>query len=366
MIALESMTLEELERELDYCNNKIAAKENEQLAFKILLNSLYGGLASPAYRLFETWMAEGITVSGRSVIRTAERCFNEYLDSVIGIKKDRVCIVDTDSCYLNVGDVVDKILPGVKDETKIVDFIVRLVDSKLQPVVNASFAELGKRMNVYHNKMDMKREAIGPAIVVQKKRYVMRVYDSEGVRFEKPKLKVMGLDAVRSNIPAWCRDKLKYGYEKLFTCSEQDIIDFVESTKKSFMNLPYNTISTGSSVQEISKWLDHKGRPIKGTPIHVKAAIAYNQLVEKLGLQAKYPKIEEGDKIKFIKLKTPSPLRDTTAIAFVDTLPKEFNLDHYLDLDELFVKNFKEPLSRVANAVGYEVETSFSVDSWFS
>ena len=84
--------------------------------------------------------------------------------------------------------------------------LTRCVKLNLKPFIESSYQELADYVGAYDQKMFMKRENIADrGIWTAKKRYILNVWDSEGVRYEEPKLKMMGIEAVKSSTPAPCR-----------------------------------------------------------------------------------------------------------------------------------------------------------------
>ena len=351
----------ELTKEIARCNNI-------QMAKKISLNSAYGAIGNEYFRYFRIANAEAITLSGQVSIRWIENRMNQYLNKLLKTEDvDYVIASDTDSIYLNMGPVVETIYAGRKaSNEKIVDFLDKICQVELEKYIESSYQALAQKVNAYDQKMQMKRENIADrGIWTAKKRYILNVWDSEGVRYEKPKLKIMGLETARSSTPSFFRDKLKKAFTIIINNTNDDLINFIESVKKDTRKQEIENISFPRGCNGIDKYRSSSDLYKKGTPIQVRGAILYNHHIKKNKLQSKYPMIQEGEKIKFIYLKSPNPIGEDV-IAYFQTLPKELKLDKYVDFDMQFTKSFLEPLKKVVEIIGWQVEKRGTLESFFS
>ena len=351
----------ELTKEIARCNNI-------QMAKKISLNSAYGAIGNEYFRYFRIANAEAITLSGQVSIRWIENRMNQYLNKLLKTEDvDYVIASDTDSIYLNMGPVVETIYAGRKaSNEKIVDFLDKICQVELEKYIESSYQALAQKVNAYDQKMQMKRENIADrGIWTAKKRYILNVWDSEGVRYEKPKLKIMGLETARSSTPSFFRDKLKKAFTIIINNTNDDLINFIESVKKDTREQEIENISFPRGCNGIDKYRSSSDLYKKGTPIQVRGAILYNHHIKKNKLQSKYPMIQEGEKIKFIYLKSPNPIGEDV-IAYFQTLPKELKLDKYVDFDMQFTKSFLEPLKKVVEIIGWQVEKRGTLESFFS
>ena len=351
----------ELTKEIARCNNI-------QMAKKISLNSAYGAIGNEYFRYFRIANAEAITLSGQVSIRWIENRMNQYLNKLLKTEDvDYVIASDTDSIYLNMGPVVETIYAGRKaSNEKIVDFLDKICQMELEKYIESSYQALAQKVNAYDQKMQMKRENIADrGIWTAKKRYILNVWDSEGVRYEKPKLKIMGLETARSSTPSFFRDKLKKAFTIIINNTNDDLINFIESVKKDTREQEIENISFPRGCNGIDKYRSSSDLYKKGTPIQVRGAILYNHHIKKNKLQSKYPMIQEGEKIKFIYLKSPNPIGEDV-IAYFQTLPKELKLDKYVDFDMQFTKSFLEPLKKVVEIIGWQVEKRGTLESFFS
>ena len=345
-----------LEKEIARCNNI-------QMARKIQLNSAYGAIGNQYFRYYKLANAEAITMSGQVSIRWIENKMNQYINKILQTDEvDYVIASDTDSIYLNLGPLVDKFFPGSEKTVQLLD---KICQEKFEPFIDKCYQELANYVNAYDQKMQMKRENIADrGIWTAKKRYILNVWDSEGVRYEKPKLKIMGLETARSSTPSFFRDKLKKAFTIIINNTNDDLINFIESVRKETREQDIENISFPRGCNGIDKYRSSSDLYKKGTPIQVRGAILYNHHIKKNKLQSKYPMIQEGEKIKFIYLKSPNPIGEDV-IAYFQTLPKELKLDKYVDYDMQFTKSFLEPLKKVVEIIGWQVEKRGTLESFF-
>ena len=345
--------------------NDITKNYNIQLSRKIALNSAYGAIGNQYFRYYDVRHAEGITMAGQLTIRWIERDVNDYLNKLLGTKSVTYVVAsDTDSIYVKLGGMVDKIFKDQSDNRKIVKILDKFSEEKLQPFIDSSFAKLAKYVNAYDQKMIMKREVIAnKGIWTAKKRYILNVFNEDGINLKEPKLKIMGIEAVKSSTPAPCRVKIKEALNVIMNKDELALIDFIENFRTHFKKLPPEDIAYPRSCNNLKKYSSTKDIYLKGTPIHVRGALLYNTLLKKHKL-SKYETIQSGDKIKFISLKEPNTLRENV-ISFSNQLPKEFKLHQYIDYDEMFTKSFLEPLRFIVNAIGWNFEKKSNLDEFF-
>ena len=346
-------------------SNEISRCHNIQMAKKISLNSAYGAIGNQYFRYFDVKQAEAITLGGQLSIRWVERDVNKFMNKILNTTNVNYIVAsDTDSIYLRLDQLVQKVC---KDKTinQIVDFIDKAAKEKIQKVIDDSFQNLANYVNAYSQKMIMKREAIAnKGIWVAKKRYMMNVFDEEGIRYEIPKLKIMGVEAVKSSTPEVCRGKIKDAIRVIMNQNEEDLIKFVNDFKKVFSTLSAEEVAFPRSCNNLNKYVDTGNIYKKGTPIHVKGALIYNHYLHKHKLEYKYPIINDGDKIKFLMLKLPNTVKDTV-ISFSTKIPYEFNLHKFIDYDTQFEKTFTDPLKFILDSIGWKLEREASLESFF-
>ena len=370
-----------LEAEQEYENTKdksllkvISRYNNIQMAKKISLNSAYGAIGNHWFRYFDLRNAEAITTSGQLAIRWIERDLNIYLNKILETdKEDYVIASDTDSVYLTFDKLVSKVFGESPEIIKVVKFLDKVATDKLEPFIDKSYQALAKLVKAYDQKMIMGREVIADkGIWTAKKRYILNVYDNEGVRYKKPKLKIMGIEAVKSSTPAPCRDKLKEALKIIMNGDEKTLNTFIREFREEFMTLPPEEIAYPRSVNGVEKYTDNaqntynieSGETIQygffksRAPIHVKGAILYNHLVDKNKLSNKYPYILEGEKISWLYLKEPNAYQ-SSAFSFITKMPKELDLHKFIDYNLQYEKSFIEPLKFITDKIKWAIDGSY-------
>ena len=359
-------TVLEDKNQVKYLENQISRYNNLQLAKKVTLNSAYGALGNQYFRFFDTRIAEGITTAGQLSIRWIEQKINKYMNVLLKTgNEDYVIASDTDSIYLNLGPIVDKFFPNTNDTKKVIRFMNKICEEKIQPFIDQSYEELKEYVNGYQQRMEMKRESLADkAIWTAKKRYILNVYDSEGVAYAKPKLKIMGLEAVKSSTPSACRTKIKEAINIIMTQTQDDLHRFIEKFRADFNKMPVEDIAFPRSVNGLSEYADDNSIFKKGTPIHVKGALVYNHFLREMNLTKRYQVIQEGEKIKFIYLKQPNLFNNNT-LAFLSGLPKQLDAEQYIDYDLQFEKSFIEPLSIILSTINWQTEKIETLDCFF-
>ena len=346
--------------------NLISKYNNIQMNLKITLNSAFGAMGNQHFRFFDQRIAEAITTSGQLSIKWIEKEINRYLNEILKTDEDYVVAVDTDSVYITMDKLVQSVY-GDKDvdKTQVIDFLDKVCSEQMEKIIDKSYEKLKDYMNAFDQKMVMKRENLADkALWTSKKRYIMNVYDSEGVRYEEPQLKIMGIEAIRSSTPAACKQKMKDIFKIIMNGTENDAIDYIDKFREEFSTLDAEDIFFPRSVRGISKYHDAAHLYKKGTPIHVKGALIYNKLLKEKELLHSYPTIKDGEKIKFAYLKKPNPVGDTV-IAILNNLPEEFDLKDYIDYDLQFNKAFIEPMASVMNSVGWKTEHVSTLEDFF-
>lgn len=341
---------------------------NNQMAIKILMNSLYGAAANRYFIYYIPEMAEAITTSGQLSIRYAAKTVNEYLNKVLKTKdNDYVIYCDTDSVFVDLSSLIEMVA-GTTNVSK--DKAEKLIDKiskeKIEPVISKGYEELAETLGAYRNAMEMKREKIAnKAVFIAKKRYIASVINEEGVHFETPKIAVTGVEAVRSSTPQICREKLKESFRVMLSETEEKTQEFIKEFKKEFVKLPVEEVAKISGTDDISKYEDKQFLYKKGCPMHVRGCIIYNNYLKQKGLDKKYPLISSGDKIKFVYLKVPNPVLENI-ISFPGVLPKEMELEKYIDYETQFEKVFLSPLETITESIGWTTEKVDTIEDFFS
>jgi DNA polymerase elongation subunit (family B) len=339
---------------------RIAIAKNQQMALKILLNSLYGAMGNKWFRYFDMRIAEGITLTGQATIRWAENHLNDYLNTALGTKKDYVVAIDTDSVYVTLNEFVERLGPNNP-----IDFLDKMCSGALEGALSKCYDELYTTLGGIENKMVMGREVIANrGIWTAKKRYILNVHDNEGVRYAKPKLKIMGIEAIKSSTPAICRQALKDIFKRIIDTDQETVQSDIANFRLAFKQASAEEVSFPRGVNNLNKWTDKESIYKKGTPIHIRGAILHNNMVTTQKLGRSIQKITSGDKVKFTYLVKPNPIKENV-IAFVDYLPRQFKLEQYIDYNLQFEKTFLGAIEPVLDAVGWTSEKQVSLEDFF-
>ena len=345
----------------------ISAFNNIQMARKIQLNSAYGAIGNQYFRYYSLANAEAITLSGQLSIRWIENKMNSYINKILKTKEvDYVIASDTDSIYLNLGSLVKTVFKGrEKSDKSVLRFLEKVCDVEFEKYIQNSYEALATTVNAYDQKMFMKRENIAnKGIWTAKKRYILNVWNSEGVQYAEPKLKMMGIEAVKSSTPAACRTAIKDALKVIMNGTESDVQEFVGNFRKKFETMPPEDIAFPRGCNGVGKFSNPATIYSKGTPIHVRGALLYNFHAKKNKVTHKYPLIQEGEKVKFLYLRRPNKINENV-ISFFQTLPKEFGLDKYIDFDIQFQKSFLDPLQVIMDTINWKAEKIATLEDLF-
>lgn len=344
----------ELEKEIARCHNLQQAK-------KIQLNSLYGSLANEYYRFYDFRLSSAITLTGQLAVKWIEKTINSLMSEMFG-EKDYIIAIDTDSVYINCQPFM---MEAPLDKRAAVEFLDNIMNTIIQPVIDSSLIELADTLNAYEQALTMKREAIADvAIWRAPKMYIMNVLNSEGVQYAEPQLKMMGIEAIRSSTPIVCRDAIKATLKLIMTDDNDAVIKYIESFKERFMSLPFEDVAFPRGINGIEKYADEKTLAKSGTPIHVRGALVYNEMIRQAGLVNKYSMISDKEKVKFCYLKLPNPAF-SHVIAAPKILPKILELDAYIDREKQYDKAYLEPIKSILTIIDWKWEDNWTVNSLF-
>lgn len=364
----DQMLIKEQEAEKDkseQLRDTISMLYNFQQAAKIKLNSAYGALVNDGNRWKDKRLGEAVTMSGQLTIRWAEAAINllinDYLKTT-GV--DYVIAVDTDSVYLKANGIVEKYFPG-QDKKQTLKNLDKFCVDVIQPRLKQTFTNLAKQQRCIKDVIHMKREVIADrGVFVAKKRYILNMWVKESVWFDKPKLKIMGIEAVRSSTPESCRTAIKKALEIMMSGTNEQLIEYIDQFRSEFKKMPFDQVAFPRGMNGLNKYYDRVTLFKKKTPPHVKGTILYNQLIDKYQIEDTFSKIYDREKVKYCYLKLPNPLR-YDIIAAPDKLPKEFGLDEYIDYDTQFTVAFLDPLARILDKMGWEIEKQHTLESFY-
>jgi len=364
-LMLEAQIMYEKTKDKKYLN-EISSLNSRQMSAKILMNSLYGAMGNVHFRYYDIRIAEGITMTGQLIIRTVANKLKSFVNKECGTKDIEYSFYsDTDSTYITLGDLVKRNLKGRTNEV-IVEVLDKYCSTQIEPTINEACEELADYLNIYQRRIKFKREIIADrGIWIAKKRYAVNVYNSEGVTYDPPKLKILGMEIVRSSTPAPVRKALKEAVGIALTKDEATLRQFVTDLESTWHSLDPEDIAFPRGINGLKEYSDPNSIFRKGTPIHVRGALLYNHLITNNGLEKKYQLIQEGDKIKFVYLREPNPL-GTHVITFAGDIPPEFNLRDYIDYDKMFEKSFLDPLNSLISCIGWQVKEQATLEGLFS
>ena len=305
-------------------------------------------------------MAEAVTATGQVFIRRTKQYVDDILAKIAG-GSDSVTYLDTDSCYFTMQNFVDTHCKGMSGQD-IVNKLEQVVFKVIEPALNKKLSSFASTMGIDDCKISFKLECIGPSIVyVAKKRYAFDILYSEGARYDSPKMKVMGIEIVRSSTPSVVKDYLKESLALCLRSDEKSLQKKVREIKKKFMECHYTDIAFPRGVNGLDIYSDNASIYKKGTPIHVRGALLYNHTLKRMDLESKYQAISDGDKVKFVALKMPNTIHENV-IAFNGKIPTEFALEKYVDYKMQFEKAFLGPLEGILAAIGWDAEEKVTLD----
>ena len=352
-------------KEYKRISNLISKFNNEQMAFKIAMNSLYGALGNAFFRYYTLENARAVTLSGQYIIISVGEFVKLKLDKMFKMDYPWVIYQDTDSIYLSLEPIVDKFYSD-KEFKEIVPVLSKICKEKIDPIINECCDDLQAYTHVKRNCISFKLEGISSnGFWTGKKRYALNVYENEGVVYNEPKIKIMGLEVVKSSTPLVIRDKLRSSVGLILNGTEEDIQNFVSEVKSEFKKYSVEEIAFPRGVNGIEKYSDSETIYGNKCPIHTKGSILYNNKLREMSLQNRYEMIGEGAHIKFCYLKLPNPLKHEV-ISFPVSIPPEFDLEQYVDYDKQYEKTFLDPLNGMLQSIGWSHERKNCIDDFFA
>ena len=333
-----------------------------QHVIKIFMNSLYGAMLNDYFRYSDVRMGESITLTGQYAIQWAECVVNRYLSRVVG-PGDYVIAMDTDSLYIDMQPLVDRFMSDA-DPGQVMTGIDRVCREKFEPMFESVMRTFCDRLGAREYTLDLTQERLcDRALWSIKKRYALRVVEEDRVRLAKPKIVAKGLESARSSTPAVLRTAFLEAIEIGFSEDAAALRRFVSDRRLWFSGLYPEDIASPSGVTDVDKYVRPEWTYASGTPIHVRAAILHNRLVEQMGLTDQVEFIRSGDKMKYVYLRLPNPIMENV-IGFVDVLPAEFGLHEHVDYDTQFEKKLLTPLETLYRSCGWNVRDDATLEDF--
>ncbi len=364
----KKMTTQELLKKKHELEFLVSRFNNIQLTQKVKSNAFYGAFANKFFRYFDVRIAGSITRSGQFITKSIGNRINDYLNRILQTEEeDYVVFSHTDSMYICLEGVVNKLFddPENTDPLIIAARLEKICIKKIYPKINEIFEDIAGYVNAFENRMNMKIEAIADkGIWTGKNRYILRIYYDEGKFLRHPLIKKVGIETVRSNIPALCRQRISDAIDLILEGDVAKVRGFVADFESEYMELPMSDIAIPTGVNRLEHYSSKSSIYTSRTPNHVKGSLLYNHLLKKMKLEKQYQSIKEGDKIKFVKLQKPNPIHEVV-IAYIDVLPSEFGLHEYIDRYSMFERCFLGPVRKVSDAVGWELKERVSINSIF-
>ena len=331
-----------------------------QLVTKILLNSFYGVLGNPGFRFFDPDNATAITSTGQQLIKFTADIGNQYYRKELGKDKDYCIYTDTDSTFFSSLPLIKHRYPDydLTDEKWMPDKTIEISD-EVQSFINRSYDIYGKKFhNVDKHRFDIKQENVAKAgLWIAKKRYAQWIINVEGHTVSK--LDVKGLDVVRSSFPPSFRKFMARVLEDILndiskTDLDAKILDFKDHMK----TLPLLDVMFPVGVKNVRKYTRKSDEPftprMKGTPVHVKSALNYNDYLRHQGISKKYQSIGNGEKIKWTYLKNNALGLDTMAMkGFEDPRQLEEFIEKYINYEKVFDSAFANKLNDFYSAMDW-------------
>ena len=338
--------------------------DRRQYLQKVLLNSLYGVLGLPVFRFYDLDNAEAVTYTGQSLIKFTKKIANNFYNKELGDDKDHCIYIDTDSVFYSATPLVQKRFPSVNigDEDKMSKAILNIAD-EVQLYLNNSYDYFGKKFcNLDKHRFDIKQEVIAKSgLFVTKKRYGLKIINDNGKKVNK--LMVKGLDTVRSSFPIAMREMLSKLLEDILMDVPKEQLDkFILNFKNSMKLMDFDKIAIPTSVKNITKYKVKDGVVFKsyklGTPVHVKSALFYNDMLNHMNISKRYTQIYNGEKIKWIYLKNNPFGLETISYKGHEDPPEIISfIKEFINPDKLYKQALHKKIMMFYEALGWDEPT---------
>ena len=341
-----------MDQSIQQIKAKIAQLDATQNAIKLITNSLYGIIGSKYSPIYDTDMAEAVTLTGQSVIRISEQFIDEELSKLAKTPITNAVIAqDTDSNYFECKHIVEKYAnpadpktytkTAIKNICKEADAFVEVINKRCAEFLNTSCHT--KR----GNRIEFKREVFASeGIFFAKKKYALHIRDKEGII--KDDYKYTGVEVRKRELPKEVSALLKEAYEGL--CAKrwgyQEFYDHVKKLWLQYQSLPLEQIAIYKRYRTEKEESDDFLGSTKGALAHVRGLQYHNDLLVQLGLDDKYNQIKLGDVCRFCWVKPENPY-GINVIAFGESYPEEFKSLFTVDYDRMFDSSFRKFVSSI-------------------
>lgn len=335
---------------------------SQQMVRKILINSMYGVMINEFFHFYDVDNARVVTRAGRTLIRFLSSNVNEYFKShwhkvakkffphcgkIEPIQNNVVSLIDTDSNYICLHEIKEKCAPVIP-----FDEFVEIMETKVLTPFFDKLLEIWADKYGSEQIVNFKREGvILKQLILAKKKYITQLLKDEDSEYNPPKMKYTGIEIKRSDTPKYCRDSVASTLGVIFKGAQPDkdnVMKHLRKMRKEFINQPIENISFNKGINGYQKYkVDLSGNSIMYkpmTPMHVRASINYNWMVENYKLP--YLQIDDAMKVKYIFVK-PKNILGTNVIAYVGNYPEEFNKYFDIDYKEQMNKSFLEVIQRI-------------------
>jgi DNA polymerase elongation subunit (family B) len=354
---------------------------------KIVLNSMYGVLGLPVFRFYDLDNAEATTKTGQSLIKFTKKLGNHFYNKELGTEKDYCIYIDTDSVFYSAVPLIEHRFPNQNLSDVMMTQRINEIATEVQGFLNKSYDYFAQKFcNLNKHRFEIKQEIVAKSgLFIVKKRYGMKVISDNGIQVNKTMVK--GLDTVRSNFAPLFRKLLADVLDDILGSVPKSKIDHrITRFKKNMKLNKLDEISSPTGVKGIWKYLrkenEHSSTSIlekqkdkrvfslfhKGTPVHVKAAIAYNDLVRYFKQDNKYGFINNGDKIRWVYLKTnPLGLKVVAYKGHEDPPEIMKYIDEHIDHDKIYSQAMTKKLQMFYDCLdwGKPVDEEQSIERFF-
>ncbi len=339
--------------------DQLASMKVSEQGIKIMMNAEYGALANEFFRYCKYQLCSSITMNGQLVLKILLKRIAEKYPNIA------VLAGDTDSIMLSLENLVKENCVGFTDD-EIITWIDNFCESEIQQLINETYENLSVFVNANQNYMKMTREKIiSDAIWTGKKHYAYRMVMEDDVRLTTAKFGFKGLDCVKSSTPRFIRNEQKEAIKIMLTDIDS-VVNKIAKSKEAIKNLSPEDIAFPKGCNGLRKYSTGKGRWKKGAQAHVKAALTYNHYIRKNKLKNEYPLIKEGEKIRFVWLKTPNIFNSET-FGFVNRLPKDDMIIDFIDYERMYQKSYEKPMYDILEKIGFKkhLQKSVSLEDLF-